>query len=136
MQAKRVVVVGAVAMAVMVVGFLSAYAGTSSEEIRHVVLFALKADVTPEQRRLVEETSAALLKDTGLIQRYEWGPDLNGGQRAQGFTHCIVMTFRNSDDLKKYLVHPAHVAFKEKALPLMEKLLVVDFNPQTAPQAS
>ena len=111
-------------------------APAANTEIRHVVLFALKADVSAEQRKVIETASASLLKDTGLIQHYEWGTDISGGQRAQGFTHCLVMSFRNADDLQKYIVHPAHVAFKEKALPFMEKLLVVDFNPQFTPQAS
>ena len=105
-------------------------------DIRHVVLFALKGDVTEEQRKVIESASASLLKDTGLIQNYEWGTDISGGQRAQGFTHCMVMSFRNAEDLQKYIVHPAHVAFKEKAMPFMEKLLVLDFNPQFTPQAS
>lgn len=135
MHSKRLAVSATLVVMFLMAGLgaWSARAAAASSEIRHVVLFALKADATPEQRKVVEETSAALLKDTGLIQHYEWGTDLNNGQRAQGFTHCIVMSFRNAEDLQKYIVHPAHVAFKEKALPIMEKLLVLDFNPQTAP---
>jgi len=103
--------------------------------IRHVVLLAFKADITPEQRAIVEAASSALVHDTGLIRRYEWGTDLNAGQRSQGYTHCIVMKFDNADDLKAYIVHPAHVAFKEKALPFIEKILVIDYQPQPEPQA-
>lgn len=106
---------------------------TAPAPIRHVVLFALKPDVSPAQRKVIEDASAALLEDTGLIRAYEWGADLNSGQRAQGFTHCVIMTFDSADSLKRYLVHPAHVAFKEKALPFMEKMLVVDFQPQFTP---
>ena len=105
-------------------------AGTGHDLVRHVVLFALKADITPEQRKVIEETSAELRKEVTFIRGYEWGTDLNQGQRAQGYTHCVVMTFDGPDDLKKYLVHPAHVAFKEKAMPYIEKMLVFDFQPE------
>lgn len=103
--------------------------------IRHVVLLSFKADITDEQRTVVEAASAELMHGTGLIRAYEWGTDLNAGQRSQGFTHCIVMTFDDAADLKAYIVHPAHVAFKEKALPFVEKILVLDFQPQPAPRA-
>lgn len=103
--------------------------------IRHVVLLAFKQDITPQQRAIVEAASEDLVHNTGLIRHYEWGTDLNAGQRSQGFTHCIVMTFDDADDLKAYLVRPAHVAFKEKALPFVEKILVLDFQPQPEPQA-
>ena len=103
--------------------------------IRHVVLLAFKADITEEQRKVVEAASAELVHGTGLIRHYEWGTDLNAGQRSQGYTHCIVMTFDDAADLKAYIVHPAHVAFKEKALPFVEKILVLDFQPQPEPRA-
>ncbi len=97
--------------------------------IRHVVLLAFKADITDEQRKVVEAASADLVHGTGLIRHYEWGTDLNAGQRSQGYTHCIVMTFDDAADLKEYIVHPAHVAFKERRCPSSKRYSCWTFSP-------
>ena len=48
----------------------------------------------------------------------------------KGFTHCWIVVFKTAKDRDAYLVHPAHKAFVEFALPLIEEALVVDFVPQ------
>ena len=64
------------------------------------------------------------------VQTLEWGTDISPEKLGDGFTHCWVLTFKNEKDRDAYLVHPAHKAFVEIVLPVIEKPLVVDFIPR------
>lgn len=96
-------------------------------KVRHVVLYAYKADVTPEKQAEIAQSSRDLIKHIELIKDLEWGADLNAGARSQGYTHCLLMTFDSQEAVKEYIAHPAHQAFVELAKPHLEKLMVVDY---------
>lgn len=61
------------------------------------------------------------------IMDFEWGTSASDDGRNNGFTHCVFMTFKDKAGLETYLPHPAHVAFKETSLPVIEKLMVIDY---------
>jgi hypothetical protein len=46
----------------------------------------------------------------------------------QGFTHGFVMAFDDATARDEYLVHPDHEKVKERFLPLVENVLVFDFE--------
>ena len=46
---------------------------------------------------------------------------------AQGYTHCFIVSFKDSAGLDVYLPHKDHKAFVEQLLPVLDKVLVVDF---------
>lgn len=96
----------------------------------HVVHFKFKADATPAQIANVEKGFAALKGKISEVQTLEWGTDISPEKLSDGFTHCWVLTFKNEKDRDAYLVHPAHKAFVEIVLPVIEKPLVVDFIPR------
>jgi hypothetical protein len=48
----------------------------------------------------------------------------------QGFTHCFVVSFKDKAGLEVYLPHKAHKAFVATLLPVLDKVLVVDFVSQ------
>ena len=95
--------------------------------LRHVVLFQFKDEVTKDQVREVEDAFRALPKQIDTILDFEWGTDVSVENRAQGFTHCFLVTFENEKGREIYLPHPAHEAFKKIVGPRLEKVLVVDY---------
>jgi hypothetical protein len=95
--------------------------------LRHVVLFKFKDGTKPEDVRRIETAFAALPGKIDAIHDFEWGTDVSVEDRAQGFTHCFVVTFASEADRAKYLPHPAHAEFGSIVGPHLEKVLVVDY---------
>jgi hypothetical protein len=95
--------------------------------LRHVVLFQFKADVTPAQVQEVVDAFAALPKKIDAIREFEWGTDVSVENKAQGFTHGFVVTFRSKEDRDEYLPHPEHKKFVQLVGPRIENVLVFDY---------
>jgi hypothetical protein len=95
--------------------------------LRHVVLFAFKPGTTAEQIAAVEQAFAALPQQIPEIVVFEWGRDVSVEGRAQGFTHCFLVTFRDEASRDAYLPHPAHQAFVALVSQHREKGLVFDY---------
>ncbi|HXF60142.1 MAG TPA: Dabb family protein [Caldilineaceae bacterium] len=95
--------------------------------LRHVVLFAFKPSATAEQVREIEAAFAALPEQIDAILDFEWGTNVSIEGKADGFTHCFFVTFRDEAGRAIYLPHPAHQAFGAKLRPHLEKVLVIDY---------
>lgn len=110
---------------------LNTLAGKSSSGdeklLRHIVMFAFKADATPEQIDKVVKDFAALPAQIDTIVDFEYGTDISAESKAQGFTHCFVVTFKDEAGRDAYSPHPAHQAFARSLGPVMEKVLVFDY---------
>jgi hypothetical protein len=94
---------------------------------RHVVLFKFKDTATKAQITHIEKEFATLPQKINTITGYEWGTDVTPNNKAQGFTHCFIVTFKNKAGLDVYLPHAAHQAFVKELLPILDKVLVIDF---------
>jgi alpha-N-acetylglucosamine transferase len=99
-------------------------------ELRHVVLVQFKKDATKEQIQEVVTAFGAMRKKIDVITGFEWGTDVSVENLAQGFTHCFIVTFKDSKARDHYLPHPVHEEFKKLAIPRIEKVMVVDFYVQ------
>jgi quinol monooxygenase YgiN len=97
---------------------------------RHVVIFKFKDDATKEQVTRIEKEFAVLSKKVETITGYEWGTNVSPENHAQGYTHCFIVSFKDRAGLDVYLPHEAHKAFVEILLPVLDKVLVVDFVAQ------
>lgn len=95
--------------------------------LRHVVLFAFKPQATADQIAAVEEAFAALPRQIPEIIAFEWGRDVSVEGKAQGFTHCFLVTFRDAAGRDAYLPHPAHQVFVQLVSQHREKGLVFDY---------
>jgi hypothetical protein len=96
-------------------------------KLRHVVLFKFKQDTTPEQVKAIEDAFRALPKKVPEIVAFEWGTDVSTEGKAQGFTHCFLVTFQDAAGRAVYLPHPAHKEFGKLLHPHLDKVLVIDF---------
>ena len=77
--------------------------------------------------RKIEKAFSALKSKVDLIQDYEWGKNVSPEGLNQGFTHCFFVTFKNKEDLEKYLPHPEHKAFVALLKPVIDGVCVIDY---------
>jgi len=119
-------VVGSLVMA-GILPFAQAEKQDGKKVLRHVVLFKFKEEAKPEQVKAVEEAFRALPKKIDAIEDFEWGTDVSVENKAAGFTHCFLVTFRDAAGRDEYLPHPDHQEFVKLVGPLLEKVLVVDY---------
>jgi hypothetical protein len=94
---------------------------------RHIVLFKFKDDAPAAEIVKVEKAFAALKSRIDVIQDYEWGTNVSPEGKADGFTHCFFVTFKNKAGLEAYLPHPEHKKFVAGLKGLIDKVLVVDY---------
>jgi len=97
---------------------------------RHVVVFKFKDTTTDEQVQEIVQAFGQLENQIDSIIAYEHGINVSPEGHDQGFTHCFTVTFADASGLETYLPHPAHTAFVEKLLPLLEEVFVVDYVAQ------
>ena len=102
-------------------------AGNSRGVVRHVVLFKFKDTATPEQIRAIETKFGALKSQIPAILDLEFGTNMSPENRAEGFTHCFFLTFRDAAARDSYLPHPAHKEFGAQLRPHLDKVLVIDY---------
>jgi hypothetical protein len=95
--------------------------------LKHVVLFKFKDSATPEQVAEVVRAFKDLKNKIDGIVDFEHGTDVSTENRAQGFTHCFLVTFKDDKARDAYLVHPQHMAFGSLVGPRLDKVLVVDY---------
>lgn len=96
-------------------------------KLRHVVLFKFKESASAEQIKAIEEAFRALPAKIPEIVDFEWGTNNSPENKAEGFTHCFFLTFRNEAGRAVYLPHPAHKEFGKLLRPQLDKVLVIDY---------
>lgn len=95
---------------------------------RHVVAFKFKENTTHAQIDAIVKDFAALQDAIPDIIAFEHGKQVSPEGFDQGYTHIFIVTFKDAAGLEVYLPHPAHQAFVEKLLPLLDPPpFVVDY---------
>jgi hypothetical protein len=112
----------------LLVAFLAAPLQAEEAPYRHVVLFKFKDDAPAEKVKEVEKAFAALPSRIDVIQDLEWGPNISPEGINDGYTHCFLVTFKDKEALLAYIPHPAHKEFVEQLRPILDKVMVVDFQ--------
>jgi hypothetical protein len=102
-------------------------AAAGPRRLRHVVLFKFKDSSTPADVARIEAAFRGLPAAIKEIAGFEWGTDVSPEGKAQGFTHCFLVTFATEADRDAYLPHPAHKAFVSLVGPHVDKVCVVDY---------
>jgi hypothetical protein len=100
---------------------------TSSNVLRHVVLFAFKESSTAGQIREIERAFGELPGKIDEVREFEWGTDVSVENLSRGYTHCFLVTFLSEADRDTYLPHPAHQEFVAILEPHLERALVFDY---------
>lgn len=95
--------------------------------LRHVVLYKFKAEASPQQIQEVVDAFSALPKKIDSVVGFERGMNVSEENKSEGFTHCFVVTFRNTDGRATYLKHPAHDEYVKVVKDRREKVIVFDY---------
>ena len=102
-------------------------ASSKAPLLRHVVLFKFKDEATDAQVGKIVEAFGELPSKIPSIVEYQWGTDVSIEGKANGFTHCFLVSFADDAGRAEYLPHPDHKAFVDLLLPSLDKVTVVDF---------
>ena len=104
--------------------------------LRHVVLFKFKDSASDAQVDAIVQAFGELPSKIPEVVEYQWGTDVSIEGKANGFTHCFLVSFADEAGRDVYLPHPAHKAFVDLLLPSLDKVTVVDFWSTDAQGAS
>lgn len=99
----------------------------SEKLLRHIVLYKFKADISEKQIQEVVDAFSALPKKIDTIAGYEHGTNVSQENKSEGFTHCFVVTFRDTAGRDVYLKHPAHDDYVKVVKDRREKVIVFDY---------
>ncbi len=102
-------------------------AETKAHMLRHIVLYKFKDDLKPGQLQEVIDAFCALPKKIDTIVGFEHGTNVSMEGKADGLTHCFVVTFRDEKGRDAYLKHPAHLEYVNLAKDRREKVVVFDY---------
>lgn len=102
-------------------------ADKDTKMLRHVVMFKFKDSSSEADVQKVIDEFRALPAKIPAIAGFEYGTDNSPEGKADGFTHCFLLTFKSEKDRDVYLPHEAHKAFGAALRPHLEKVLVVDY---------
>jgi len=97
-------------------------------KVKHIVLLKFKEGTTEEQITKFFEDALDLSETVPGIDDYVSGSNCSAETLNQGLTHGFIMTFSDVTARDAYLVHPEHEKFKTMAMPLVESLLIFDFE--------
>ena len=98
-----------------------------NQVLRHVVMFCFKQGTEDGTIQEIEAAFTGLREKISEIRDFEWGTDVSVEGKANGFTHCFLVTFASEKDRDTYLPHPAHQEFVSLVRSHVEKSLVLDY---------
>ncbi len=95
---------------------------------RHYGMFQFKEGVLDSQINECFETMQAMVgKIPGLLNMEHGSYDSTEGLN-DGYTHGFIMSFDSPESREAYLPHPIHEEVKALVVPLLERVVVFDFN--------
>ena len=97
-------------------------------KVKHIALLKFKQGTSDEQIDDLFNTLLDLSENVEGIDDYVSGPNSSPENLNQGYSHGFVMTFHDAAARDAYLAHPEHQAFTQKFLPLIDSIVVFDFD--------
>lgn len=96
-------------------------------EYRHIVCFKFKEGTPAAEIERIEKAFAALPEKIDTITGFEWGTNVSPENKAKGFTHAFLVTFKDKAGLEVYIPHPAHQDFVKGLKDHVEDVFVFDY---------
>ena len=97
-------------------------------KVKHIVLLKFKDGTAEEQIAKFFEDVLDLSETVPGIDDYVSGTNCSLGSLNQGMTHGYIMTFSDVTARDAYIVHPEHERLNTTATPLVDNVLVFDFE--------
>ncbi|MCP3849364.1 MAG: Dabb family protein [Gammaproteobacteria bacterium] len=96
--------------------------------IRHMLLIKFKQSAELSQIEELRALFESMPSKVEGVVSVEWGLNDSPENMNQGYTHSILMTFTNEEGRQNYLPHPEHDKLKEVFRPLLEDIVVFDYQ--------
>ncbi|PIJ48602.1 stress protein [Erwinia sp. OLTSP20] len=96
--------------------------------IRHILFIAFTDAATQQQIQSVKRAFLNIPQQVEGVCRVEWGVNNSPEGMHAGFSHCVLMTFRDQNARQRYLPHPAHDALKAIFTPVLHDIVVLDYS--------
>jgi len=97
-------------------------------KVKHIALLKFKDGTSEEQINKLFDDLLDLSETVDGIEDYVSGPNTSPEGKSAGYTHGFIMTFSDSMARDNYVVHPEHKKFQEAATPVVDSVVVVDFE--------
>ncbi|XP_024396642.1 stress-response A/B barrel domain-containing protein DABB1 [Physcomitrium patens] len=106
--------------------FLSMAPGFTEYVVEHVVLFKVKDDADPAEKKAMLDALHELRSLNGVLELTVGSAlSVQGGK----YTHVLHGRYKDKAALKVYLVHPDHVNIQQKYIqPLTEDIIALDWE--------
>lgn len=96
--------------------------------IRHILLIKFKENSDTTDIEKLKALFKAMPEKVEGVVSVEWGENDSPEGKNQGYTHSVLMTFTDENGRQNYLPHPEHQALKEVFRPLLEDIIVFDYQ--------
>ncbi|KAB8312337.1 Dabb family protein [Erwinia endophytica] len=96
--------------------------------IRHVLFITFTERARSSEIERVRKAFLQIPDQVDGVLSVEWGCNDSPEGKNAGFTHCVLMTFRDEIARQRYLPHPAHEAIKAIFQPVLSDIIVFDFT--------
>ncbi len=97
-------------------------------KVKHIALLKFKEGTVSEQIDKAFSELMDLSENVDGIEDYVSGPNISPENLSQGYTHGFVMTFQDLAARDAFLPHPEHEKVKAGLMPLLDSMIVVDFE--------
>ncbi len=94
--------------------------------IRHIVLFKLRPDASPDDKAAWLEQARAMPAQIDVLRAFSVGEDVVRGERS--FDLALVADFDSSEDAQVYAKQPAHEPVAEAGRAMWAQVATVDFE--------
>lgn len=96
--------------------------------IRHILLIKFKQSADSSKIEELKALFESMPEKVDGVTSVEWGINDSPENMNQGYTHSVLMNFSDESARQYYLPHPEHEALKEVFIPLLEDIVVFDYQ--------
>ncbi|GIC77526.1 Dabb family protein [Moritella sp. F3] len=96
--------------------------------IRHVLLIKFKEYSEVSEIVKLKSLFESMPEKVEGVVSVEWGVNDSPEGKNKGYTHSVLMTFTDENGRQNYLPHPEHEALKDVFRPLIEDIIVFDYQ--------
>jgi hypothetical protein len=97
-------------------------------KVKHIALIKFKEGTSEEQTEGVFNNLLDITETIPGIEDYVSGPNSSPEGLNQGYSHGFIMTFTDAAARDAYLAHPEQERVKALLAPILDTMLVVDFE--------
>ncbi len=91
--------------------------------IREIILVKFKKNVTPAQMAALNKLIKDLKSNTKTVDAVEWGKRIDYTGSTKDYDQCLVLKFKNDNDLEVFQTNPVQLELMGKLIPITTKIL-------------